>query len=569
MIRIPNPISDPKIFMRIFRDIYRILRKFDEFEIDDISRAMIATNNVTSQGAIGEEALRRSTRAQRSLDGIYNQSKSYAELFRTLGWIQSTSTKKLKTCAFSLLGQHIARAHNPDALMSECLLGIAYPNEVLSVKGNQTIRVIGSILLVMDALGSITRDEMMAGPMSLDDDTNPNTFNDMVQRLTKCRTKPHLLDDWLNKIAARRHIKRGSTMTNYTRFPIGVLRGSGWSDDKRGGPLTISSEGHIMASRLRQAPDMRLSHFNGLPDEVKPAYILWTFYAMLKRTGFNVEPVHDVMNASAKKLSLHGLPHSGDVFFSPFQQLSRETITKWTPELVPTINTIGSQSTESLVTAMANRSGPIVRERNTLIFDLTDRAAVVTSGTDAIINEIKAKLRSTRSVDATADALVASYRDTNRNVFYPLVVSLFCVIGFKCRLSRGGQNYERADAIILDKTRSIPIEIKSPGEETEISVKGVRQALENKVVLLSRRSYPTDAESTSLVVGFNLPNERSEVHELVDDIRKAFNIRIGIIDFRSLALLATHTVQSGKQLYLSDVHKLQGAIRVQRLATKH
>ena len=34
---------------------------------------------------------------------------------------------------------------------------------VLGVQSNQTVRVIGGILLAMDALGSISRDEMMAG----------------------------------------------------------------------------------------------------------------------------------------------------------------------------------------------------------------------------------------------------------------------------------------------------------------------------------------------------------------------------------------------------------------------
>lgn len=564
MQRIPNPVSDSKIFLRVFRDIHNILHKQAEFGLDDISRAMIATNNVTSHGAIGEEALRRSTRKERSLDGIYNQSKMYAELFRTLGWIQSTTTSAL-TFSFSLLGLHIAAADNPDALMQECLLCIAYPNEVLGVKGNQTIRVIGSILLVMEALGSISRDEMMAGPMSLDDDSNHAAFSAMIKRLTDCRAKPRLLDIWLDDIAARRRIKRGSTMTNYTRFPIGVLRGSDWSDDTRGGPLTITDEGKAMAASLRKSPDMRLSHFNSLSDDAKPAFIRWTFYTMLERTGFNVEPVRGVLNSAAKTLATRNVPHSEPIYFSPFQQLSRETISKWTPELVPTIGSVGGRATESLVEAMANVSGPEARQRAAIIFELTERAATIATGVAALVHEIKTILAKNYSVEDTADALVASYSQANRDVFYPLVTNLFCILGFNCRISRGGQNYERADAIILDKAHSIPIEIKSPGEETEISVKGVRQALENKVVLLSRRGYPTDVETTSIVVGFNPPNERSEVHELVEDIRTAFKLRVGVIDFRSIVLLAVYTIQSGKQLHLSNFHKLQGAIRVKRL----
>jgi len=543
--------------MRVFCDVHDVLNQYSDFGLDDISSAMIARNNVTSQGAIGEEALRRSTRADRSRDPIYNQSKMYAELFRTLGWIQSLPNARLRY-AFSLLGIHMATARNRAPLMRECLLGIAYPNEVLGVLSEQTVRVVGGILLAMDALGSISRDEMMAGPMSIADDTNIKEFEAMIQRLAQCRKKPGTLDKWLNDIATRRKITRHPTMENYTRIPIGMFAWSGWCTKSRG-VLVITDDGKAMAARLREAPDMRLSHFNALNDDTKPAFIRWTFYTMLERAGFNIEPVRDVINSSATILDRHGLPHDGDVFFSPFQQLSSETIAKWTPELI--ISTDNSQSAESLIEGI-NGSGPVVHERATLIFELTGRAATVPSGTDTIVDEIKTELKRTRSVSATADRLVEKYRNTNRDVFYPLVADLFCVIGFNCRLSRGGQNYERADAIILDATRSIPIEIKSPGEETEISVKGVRQALENKVVLLSRQNYPTNAETTSLVIGFNPPNERSEVHELVEDIRKAFDIRVGVIDFRSLALLAVHTVQSGKQLRITDFHKLQGVIRV-------
>src|SRR5690606_29952080 len=159
-----------------------------DFGLDDISRAMIARNNVTSQGAIGDEALRRSTREDRSRDPIYNQSKMYAELFRTLGWMQSTTSKL--TYSFSLLGDHIAAAHNPAPLLRECLLGIAYPNEVLGVQSDQTVRVIGGILLVMDSLGSISRDEMMAGPMSIADDTDRVAFQQMVDQIAHSRRTP-------------------------------------------------------------------------------------------------------------------------------------------------------------------------------------------------------------------------------------------------------------------------------------------------------------------------------------------------------------------------------------------
>lgn len=566
MQRIPNPVSDLNIFVRVFRDVHDILKDRDEFGLDDVSRAMIARNNVTSQGAIGDEALRRSTRVNRSLDPIYNQSKMYAELFRTLGWMQSTTSKL--TYAFSMLGNHIAAAHNPAPLMRECLLGIAYPNEVLGVQTDQTVRVIGGILLVMDTLGSISRDEMMAGPMSIANDTDTEAFGAMVRTIAACRKELGKLDKIIDAIAEKRGITRSPTMENYTRFPMAAFPWSGWGVKKGRGVLYITDAGKAIAAKLRASPDVRLTHFNAYPDEAKPAFIRNTFYSMLERAGFNVDSVRTIIEADKATLKNYSLPHTGDVFFSPFQQLSRETMQKWTPELVSDAGTAVEDQTESMLEAMAG-CGAVTRQRATLIFELSTHVAAAANQAQDLVHQIQMALAQSKNIELATDALFLAYGTANKDVFYPLVANLFCILGFDCRVSRGGQNYERADAIILDSARSIPIEIKSPGEETEISVKGVRQALENKVVLLSRKSYPTDFDTTSLVVGFNPPNDRSEVHELVVDIYKAFNIRVGVIDLRSLLILAVHTVESGHRLNLRDFHLLQGAIRVEHLAPAH
>ena len=47
MQRIPNPVSDLTIFLKVFRDIYPLLKNNSVFELDHITSAMIETNNVT------------------------------------------------------------------------------------------------------------------------------------------------------------------------------------------------------------------------------------------------------------------------------------------------------------------------------------------------------------------------------------------------------------------------------------------------------------------------------------------------------------------------------------------
>ncbi len=560
MQRIPNPVSDPAIFIRTFREMHEVLKDHASFTLDDMTQAMIDRNNVTSQGAIGEEALRRSTRKDRSRDPLYNQSKMYAELFRTLGWIHFTTSKL--TFAFSFLGEHIATAIDPNPLMQECLLGIAYPNEVLGVQTEQKLRVIGTILLVMDTLGSITRDELMGGPMSILDDTKPKDFASMVGTLTKCRKKRGALNRIIERIAARRGITRKPTMENYTRFPIAVFPWAGWAIKPKGGLLVITNDGRAMAARLREGTDIRLEDFEKFTDRFKPAFVRWTFYKMLERAGFETAPVAEQMKKDEALLARHRLPCRGDVYFSPFQQLSRETITNLCPDLVATKESEAAQVSESL---LATFGGATVSKRphEVLAYQVSTTPVTMTTATQALVQEIRVAYKRHKSdVARTVEALAQKYDAANQDVFYPLVANLFRLLGFDCQPSRRGVNYARADAMILDKLDSIPIEIKSPGEEMEISVKGVRQAIENKVVLLSRKSYNTRADTTSLVVGYNAPNDRSEVHELIDDFARAFGMHVGVIDFRSLLTLCVQTVATGKKLKFANFRTLQGAIRV-------
>jgi hypothetical protein len=123
-------------------------------------------------------------------------------------------------------------------------------------------------------------------------------------------------------------------------------------------------------------------------------------------------------------------------------------------------------------------------------------------------------------------------------------------------------NYQRYDAIIADDRGSIPIEIKSPVEEEFLSVKAVRQALENKIVLLARKSHPAVKATTSLAVGYRLPNDRSEVLALIEDVRNAYGILIGVIDLSTLVRLVAMTAILGKEHDRETLRLLYGIAEV-------
>lgn len=561
MQRIPNPVSDLTIFLKVFREIYLLLKSNSVFDLDDITLAMIETNNVTSQGAIGEEALSRSTRSDRSKDPLYNQSKMYAELFRTLGWIQST-TAKLKF-TFSLLGVYVATSNLPTAisLLKENLLGISYPNEVLGVKGEQNLRIMSSILLTMNALDSITRDEMIVGPMSILDDTNSSEFQRMLTSLQSCRAEPEKLKKWFNFISAERKIS-SVTMGNYTRFPIAVLPWTGWGVKDRKKGILITEEGRKEAIRIINSKDYRLEQFYNLQDDLKPAFIRCSFYGLLERQGFDLNTILTNFTADILLLRKNEIDYQ-KVIFSPFQQLSRETIQKWTPELVIEIDSFERNTIQLVDTTKSKNT-----EKVNFLLELVDDIYEKTNITDDLYREIKEVISNTKSTEEAAYLLFDKYSSSNKNIFYPLVANLLTILGFKCHVSRAGQNYERADAMIVDDQFCIPIEIKSPGEEVELSVKAIRQALENKIILLSRKNYPTDRKTTSLAIGFKPPNDRSEVYELIENIKNSFDINIGVIDFYSLLILVISSISESKKINLAQLSSLQGVICVSPITAK-
>ncbi|MBN8169659.1 hypothetical protein [Burkholderia multivorans] len=557
MLRIPNPGSDIDMFVRIFRDLHSILKDREDFDLDDMTLAMLERNNVSSQGAFGHEALRRSTREDRSRDPLYNQSKMYAELFRTLGWMQST-TGALRF-AFSWLGEHAALTPDPRRLTEECLLGMAYPNDVLGVQGEHSIRVFPTILRTALALGGgITRDEMIVGPLSISDDRDPDAIASMIDRLRSCRSEFGRLAIEIANLSASRRISH-VTMGNYTRFPIAAMQWAGWCVKTSRSMFTLTDAGRETLKRLATLRDVRVSDFKGLPDGAKAPFMRLSAHLMLARAGFDVTSAWERMAEDGAALADLGVPTNPEPLFSPFQQIARREVNAAFPHLEREPNCADVAATPRLVAAAAPGR---TREKAMILLAPSAAAVVRDDETSSLERELLADFESEGTHAAAVEAFARRHSNDNQDVFYPLVAALLRIVGFECRTSRRGVNYDRADAMIVDATDSIPIEIKSPGEERELSVKAIRQAVENKIILLSRRQFATTRGTTTLAIGFNPPNERSEVRELIGDVHTAYGFNVGVLDIRSLAALALAAVLSGTKLSLKGFTEMKGVVDV-------
>ena len=145
--------------------------------------------------------------------------------------------------------------------------------------------------------------------------------------------------------------------------------------------------------------------------------------------------------------------------------------------------------------------------------------------------------------------------------FYGLIARLFNAAGLPTWQPRPGDTSNRIDLILADEVDSLPVEIKSFAESPVINVKSVQQALENRIVLDSRKFLPSLPTSSTLVVGYDYPPTRSDVYELIEDVWKAFGINVGLISMVNLYELALRRQLQGAPTSRSRLGSLRGPLK--------
>lgn len=490
MLRFPNPGSDIGAFVRMFRTLSKHLEGQASFTLDDMSKALVACNLATSSGHIGAEALRRSTRTDRTRDPLFNQSKMYSELYRILGWIHGAQDNRQKF-NFTLLGAHISSGDlAPQELVEESLLRITYPNPYVEVKGEHCLRPIATIIRFAQKLdGRISRDEIILGPLRLNSDRNMSEVEDAIATIKRLRESDGV-DAAVARFAKDVSIQL-NTLRNYTRFPLGILRGAGFTTPMRQGrgvEDVLTPKGKAIANRILCSHDIRQADLAGFSSDQITAFVKLAFYSMMETTGFSLADI----DCTVEDLKARCLPiikklevkDARSILFSPFQECSPDLLLK---AFIPYTATTEKPTVNP--TLKSFKPGESTERKNILTtkVKLTQTGLPIEPASkNNQIAEIILSYKEGKDVESAINHLTNKYRHASKTTFYPAIADLFKCLGFDCSCSRTGVNYQRMDALILDAHESIPIEIKSPAEEEFLSVKGVRQALENKVVMLSR-----------------------------------------------------------------------------------
>lgn len=558
MLRFPNPGSALDNLINCYLFLYRNIKREEIFDLHDMQELLVPNGLISSSGAMGIEALLRGASKDLSRDKSYNQCKMYAELYRTLGWIQSG--EKALWYNFTLLGDYIAQGiSDSKRLIEECFLGMEYPNRVLNVVGTHEIRPFYTILKAIDSLnGCISRDEMIFGPLSMESDISDKAFKAMCDELIYYRRHPSEFEDALAHLLDKRGIS-SVTAGNYTRFPLGALKWLNWAQPtlnkrdykKAQRTYQITAHGRNLLSQLVTKKDIRLGSIEqlGIDGELLSKS---AFYRMLERSGFDISPVSSEKHHADQHL--RSRIGTDDIIFSPFQAFERNSLNNFF--------SIASPATKRQSIYSPSRLDDTAISNTTISVDLKNALVdnqIGNVGYNAFKVQVQ-NLLANKTDEEIIKLLKQQYRTYTKEQFYPLVGQIFLTLGLNCNIPPHGVNSRRWDAIVITDDDSVPIEIKSPTEEVNISVKAVRQALENKIILQSRQTEPNKAGTSSLAIGYELPNDRAEVARLIDDIKNVYGIDIAILGIEHLLKLVIEAIRGNKSLDFKVVAELKGII---------
>lgn len=146
------------------------------------------------------------------------------------------------------------------------------------------------------------------------------------------------------------------------------------------------------------------------------------------------------------------------------------------------------------------------------------------------------------------------YKEEDKKLFYPFVHSLLTIIGLECHGEVG-----RMDAMCKYKGHIIPAEIKSRTETTTYNVKGLRQAIENKILALNT-SLENDMNYSTFVIGFDHPSSDTFVRDFIERAYEKWGIKIVASDLRSLISMSIRKVWENEQIDLDRLLDSYGII---------
>lgn len=567
MIRFRNPGTQYSTQLQVIKQLYIALRNQEYFTLKDMAMVIANGRLLTAYGYAGKEALRLSNTEQESMNSALMNAKMYAEVFRMLGWVTPYSEKASYPLVFTFIGMHVALSNNDCLkLYEQCVLGINNPTQLTNnLRYNEKIRFFKCALRSFVDLGGIMyKHELCLGPMNIDDE-NENDYKRMIEYIKNLRGNYIFLKEEFEKLSSSLEMKP-ETVDNCTRLPIAFMKNCQWIEVVRDTSLygkslyclKLTEHGLKTYMNIKDMYDLRLDQYNRLDRYTQNAMIRLGTYSMLERAGYDISSVKNLI-INDKKQCEHIIGNR-ELLFSASQTIRRNQVEEALNFKMDVVNKVQYHTNTFNGNLKRQKSFENIQEWYLNVSEYVNKDILNTNEDKIFLQLVEKMVRNKMDSSSIVNELFAYYINATQEVFYPLIATLFKIMGFNCSFSRPGDNGARWDAIIKDTERSIPIEIKSPTEEEHISIKAIRQALENKIVLLSRKTYITKNDVTSLVVGYYMPNNRAEVVNLISYFKEVFGYKIGVIDFKTLLSVAISIIVDKKGFNKEQLYYLEGLV---------
>ena len=335
VFRFSNAVSDIRKFIDTYKVIYEKLKDKVDFTHDDATEALIDNGLVSSSGAIGQEAVNRSRRADRSRDPLYNQLKMYSEIYRMLGWYKPGSSRT--NFVIPDYGEYIYDADG-EILRSHYELNVLHivsPNPLVQIRGGNILRPFPLILKLLERLdGIILRDEIILTVLACGNDREENYIDEAEKFVRTLRGDKKRLDNAMNALVKSSGISR-TTLGNYTRFILASLKWLGYANPKRisgiYGKRAINVYEQTERAKqkvkdLEDSIDIRYSDLENFSDDENTAFAVYILYYHLNQIGYDItdqetqELIAKVSDHSQPIIEQYGISDESNILYFPYQE---------------------------------------------------------------------------------------------------------------------------------------------------------------------------------------------------------------------------------------------------------
>lgn len=337
VFRFSNAVSDIGKFIITYKELYKSLKDRGAFTHDDATETLINKGLVSSSGAIGEEAIKRSRREDRSRDPLFNQLKMYSEIYRMLGWYKPATNKS--QFLISEYGEYIFESNGDPLkkLFELNVLHIVSPNPLVEIRGRNILRPFPLIIKLMERLGGILhRDEIILTVLACPNDRDPCYVEKAVCRISALRGDSEKLEAAYKDLMKDNHINSTAVLRNYTRFILASIKWLGWANRIRRKGIygegsavfyEITNYGKTLAKELESTADIRYADIERFEPEVKAAFSVWAIYKQLSSLGYDISDVETqellktTFKTSEPIIKELEIEENSKILFFPYQEV--------------------------------------------------------------------------------------------------------------------------------------------------------------------------------------------------------------------------------------------------------